>query len=259
MEIQKKILHQLPNGYFQCVITSPPYWGQRDYNNPNQIGLERTLDEYINDISSIFDLVSGLLAKNGTIWLNMGDAYTSGNRKYRAYDKKNPARAMNYRPDTPPGLKKKDLIGLPWRVAFEIQKKGYYLRNDIIWHKPNAMPESVKDRPYRNHEYLFLFSKSERYYFDNKGLLEENGKSRRSVWEIKANYCKGLHCATFPEELIEPCILSSTKKGDWILDPFFGSGTVGLVCERLGRNYVGIEINEDYVRLSNERLSKYKN
>ena len=161
---------------------------------------------------------------------------------------------MSVRPDTPEGLKPKDLLGIPWRLALALQDDGWYRRSDIIWNKPNCQPESVKDRPTRAHEYLFLLSKSERYYYDYEAIREENGRNRRSVWNVNTQPFLGAHFATFPPKLIEPCILASTKPGDYVLDPFFGSGTVGLVCEQQGRKYVGIEINPLYIELAAKRL-----
>lgn len=248
------VLGRLPDRSVQSVITSPPYWGLRDYNLPGQIGLEKTLPQFLNRLTAIFSEVKRVLKDDGTLWLNIGDGYTSGNRGWRAPDKKNAARAMNVRPDTPEGLKPKDLLGVPWRLAFRLQEDGWYLRSDIIWHKPNAMPESVKDRPTRAHEYLFLLSKNEQYYYDRTAILERNGRNRRSVWNVNTLPLSLPHAATFPPALVRPCILASTRPGDWVLDPFFGSGTVGLVCEEAGRNYVGIELHPEYVRLAAERL-----
>jgi len=250
-----KILKKIPSNSIQCVVTSPPYWGMRDYGSIDEIGAEPTIDEYLNDLSNIFNEINRVLKADGLLWLNIGDTYTSGNRKYRAQDKKNPARGMQSRPDTPKGLKPKDLIGLPWRLAFLLQKDGWYLRSDIIWYKPNAMPESVKDRPNRNHEYIFMFSKSEKYFFNQDSLIDKSGKRKRSVWEvpIKANNLK--HNAIFPKDLITPCIKSSTNLGDLVLDPFFGSGTVGLVCEELNRKYIGIELNPQYIDIALIRLN----
>jgi site-specific DNA-methyltransferase (cytosine-N4-specific) len=245
---------RLPSKSCQCVVTSPPYWGLRDYDIEGQIGLEPTLDQFLNHLVALFSEIKRVLRDDGTLWLNIGDGYTSGNRGYRAPDKKNPARAMNVRPDTPEGLKPKDLIGVPWRLAFELQRDGWFLRSDIVWNKPNAMPESVKDRPTRSHEYLFMFSKSERYYYDRKAVLEGNGRNRRSVWNINTLPFTGAHFATFPPKLIEPCILAATKPGDYVLDPFFGSGTVGVVSRELGREYVGIELNPEYISIASNRL-----
>lgn len=248
------VLGEIPDESVQCVVTSPPYWGLRNYQVEGQIGLEDNLDDYINNLLKIFDHIYRILKTDGTVWFNIGDVYTSGNRTYRAADKKNGARELYNRPKTPEGLKPKDLVGVPWRVALKLQERGWYLRNDIIWHKPNAMPESVKDRPYRNHEYLFLFSKNEHYFFNNSGLVV-NSQKMRSVWKIASNSWRGLHSATFPDELILPCIKSSTKEGQIVLDPFFGTGTVGCVCEKLRRNYIAIELNKNFIK---EALSRIK-
>lgn len=249
------VLQRLPEASVQAVITSPPYWGLRDYNIPEQVGLEPTLPQFINRLTTIFREVRRILKDDGVFWLNIGDGYTSGNRGWRAPDKKNPARAMDVRPDTPEGLKPKDLLGIPWRLAFALQDDGWYLRADIIWNKPNAMPESVKDRPTRAHEYMFMCTKAERYYYNRKAILEPNGRNRRSVWDIHTQGFAGAHFATFPPRLIEPCILASTRPADIVLDPFFGSGTVGVVAQQLGRRYVGIELNPDYVNLAARRLA----
>jgi site-specific DNA-methyltransferase (adenine-specific) len=161
---------------------------------------------------------------------------------------------MSYRPKTPDGLKPKDLVGIPWRLAFALQEAGWYLRSDIIWEKPNCMPESVKDRPTRSHEYVFLFSKSLKYYYDCEYLRGQNGRNSRTIWSIPTEPFSGAHFATFPPKLIEPCIITGSAIGDWVLDPFFGSGTVGVVCEQQRRNYVGIELNPNYVNLSVDRI-----
>lgn len=253
------VLKKIPNETFKCCVTSPPYWGLRDYGIPNQIGAEAKLEDYILNLVEIFDEVRRVIKNDGTLWLNIGDSYTSGNRTWRDVDKKNPARAMDYRPPTPFGLKSKDLIGVPWRIAFALQASGWFLRSDIIWHKPNCQPESVKDRPTRCHEYIFLFSKSEMYYYDYEAILEQvdyNGRkrNRRTVWSINTEPFPGAHFATFPTTLIEPCILAGTRDGDKVLDPFFGSGTVGEVCIKLKRPFLGIEINPDYVELAKRRL-----
>lgn len=256
-------LYRLPSESVQCVITSPPYWGLRDYGIEAQIGLEPTLPQFINKLVAVFYEVRRVLKPNGILWLNIGDGYTSGNRGYRASDKKNPARAMTVRPDTPKGLKPKDLIGIPWRLAFALQDDGWYLRNDIVWHKPNAMPESVKDRPSRSHEYLFMLSKSETYAYDKDAIKEvgANGKlrNRRSVWSVNTQPFLGAHFAIFPTELIEPCVLSSSQEDEYILDPFFGSGTVGVVCQNHKRNFIGIELNPEYVSIAIDRLKSAEN
>ena len=249
------ILQRLPDASVQCVVTSPPYWGLRDYNIADQIGLEETLPQFVQKLRTVFSEVRRVLKDDGVFWLNIGDGYTSGNRRWRAPDKKNPARAMSVRPDTPDGLKPKDLLGIPWRLAFALQDDGWYLRADIVWNKPNAMPESVRDRPTRSHEYLFMFTKSERYFYDRATILEENGRNRRSVWNVHTQGFNGAHFATFPPKLVEPCILASSRPGDFILDPFFGSGTVGTVASENERHYIGIELNPAYVQLAAERLS----
>ncbi|MCP4626128.1 MAG: site-specific DNA-methyltransferase [bacterium] len=253
------VLKNYPDNTFKCCVTSPPYWGLRDYGIPNQVGAEFELLSYIENLRKIFIEVRRVLTIDGTFWLNIGDSYTSGNRGWRATDKKNPAREMKYRPPTPEGLKSKDLIGVPWRVAFALQEDGWYLRSDIIWHKPNCQPESVKDRPTRSHEYFFMFSKSEKYFYDHEAAKEpsnSNGKprNRRTVWSINTEGFPAAHFATFPPALIEPVIKVGSQKGDRVLDPFFGSGTVGQVCLNLERRFTGIELNEEYVSLAKKRL-----
>lgn len=258
-----KVLSRLKSKSVQSVITSPPYWGLRDYGYEGQIGLEKSLPQFVNHLVAIFEEVKRVLRDDGTLWLNIGDGYTSGNRGYRAPDKKNPARAMSIRPDTPEGLKPKDLIGIPWRLAFALQQAEWYLRADIVWHKPNAMPESVKDRPTRSHEYLFLLTKTEKYFYNHEAVKEETADKKlrnlRSVWSVNTQPSPWAHFATFPQTLITPCILSSTKPGDFILDPFFGSGTVGVACENSDRRYIGIELNPEYVALAAKRLEAEEN
>lgn len=256
------VLSSRPDGAFRCCVTSPPYWGLRDYDIKGQIGAEDELRSYIAALVRVFAEVRRTLADDGTLWLNIGDAYTSGNRRWRATDKKNPARAMHYRPSTPEGLKPKDLIGVPWLLALALQKDGWYLRSDIIWHKPNCQPESVKDRPTRCHEYLFLFSKSERYFYDAEAIREPaNGsgqlRNRRSVWSINTEPYPEAHFATFPPMLVEPCVLAGSRAGDVVLDPFFGSGTVGDVCVRLHRKFTGIELKPEYAMLAERRLERW--
>jgi len=253
------VLPQLEVGRFRCCVTSPPYWGLRDYGFPGQIGSEDRLEDYITSLVAVFNEVRRVLADDGTLWLNLGDSYTSGNRTWRDADDKNPARAMDYRPPTPEGLKPKDIIGVPWRVAFALQSGGWYLRSDIIWHKPNCQPESVKDRPTRSHEYVFLFSKTERYFYDHEAVMEpanSNGgrRNRRTVWSITTEPFPGAHFATFPPKLVEPCVLAGSEPGDVVLDPFFGSGTVGEVCIKLQRRFLGIEIKQEYADLAKSRL-----
>ena len=256
-------LTYLEDKIFQCCITSPPYWGLRDYDIAGQIGAEESLNDYIADLVVIFREVRRTLSDDGTLWLNIGDSYTSGNRTWRDTDKKNAARAMSYRPPTPPGLKPKDLIGIPWRLAFALQQDGWYLRADIIWHKPNGQPESVKDRPTRSHEYIFLFSKSEKYYYDYEAIKEsaKNGsdlRNRRTIWSINTEGFKGAHFAVFPPKLVQLCLLAGSKPDSIILDPFLGSGTVAQVCLENRRKCIGVELNPEYAELAHERVSKAK-
>ena len=254
-----EILRDLRSESFRACVTSPPYWGMRDYGVPGQVGAETELSEYIGKMRTIFAEVRRVLTPDGTLWLNLGDCYTSGNRTWRARDRKNPARAMRYRPPTPEGLKPKDLVGVPWRVALALQEDGWFLRSDIIWHKPNCQPESVKDRPTRAHEYLFLFSRSVKYHYDHGAVMEpglSNGglRNRRTVWSIKTRPAQGAHFSTFPPELIRPCVLAATEPCDPVLDPFFGSGTVGQVCLELDRKFLGVELKQEYAALAMRRL-----
>ena len=255
----RRKLADFPDQSFQTCITSPPYWGLRDYDHPGQIGAEPIISDYIKDLVDVFREIRRTLKDDGTFWLNIGDAYTSGGRTWRAPDKKNPGRAMTYRPDTPEGLKPKDLIGLPWRLAFALQADGWYLRSDIIWNKPNCQPESVKDRITRSHEYVFLFSKSERYLFNQDAITEPalgggGRKNRRSVWNINTEGFKGAHFAVFPSALVELCCLAGSEEGHHVIDPFLGSGTVGAVAKKLHRRCVGIEMNPDYAKLAATRI-----
>ena len=254
----RDVIRQLPSDTFQCVITSPPYWGVRDYGVDNQIGAEADLRQYIKHLVKVFREVRRVLKPDGTFWLNIGNTYSSGGRKWRDADDKNKGRAMSYRPPTPLGLKKKDLIGVAWLLALECQEDGWYLRNDIIWNKPNCQPESVKDRLTVSHEYLFMFSKSERYYFDQDAIKENtangNGrKNKRTVWSINTEPCLDAHFAVFPRALIRPCILAGSRKDDIVLDPFYGAGTVGIVTKELGRKCVGIELNDEYLYIAGKR------
>ena len=253
------ILKAIPEATFACCVTSPPYWGLRDYGIPHQIGAEAELEDYISNLVAVFREVRRTLKEDGTLWLNIGDSYTSGNRKWRDTDDKNPARAMDYRPPTPRGLKPKDMIGVPWRLAFALQADGWYLRADIIWHKPNCQPESVKDRPTRSHEYVFLLSKSKHYHYDHESVLvpsASQGKPRnlRTVWSINTEAFPEAHFATFPPALVEPCVKAGSRRGDFLLDPFFGAGTVGLVCMRMKRRILGIELNPEYAEIARSRL-----
>jgi len=251
----RRALRRFPAGAFRATVTSPPYWSLRDYGIPGQIGLEGSLDRYLQSLVRAFAEVRRVTAEDGTLWLNIGDSYTSGGRTWRAPDRKNPVRAMNVRPPTPRGLKPKDLIGVPWRLAFALQRSGWFLRADVVWSKPNCQPESVKDRPTRSHEYLFLFSKREQYRYRADAVRGPNGRNLRTVWEVQTQPFREAHFATFPPALVEPCVALSTGEGDLVLDPFCGSGTTGAVALALGRRFVGVELNPEYVQIAARRLS----
>lgn len=245
-----------PEESVQAVVTSPPYWSLRNYGIEGQIGLEESVDEFVKALTVVFDRIHRVLRKDGVLWLNIGDSYTSGGRTWRAPDRKNRARAMDLRPATPAGLKPKDLVGVPWRLALALQAAGWYLRSDVIWNKPNAQPESVADRPTRSHEYLFMFTKSERYFYDVAAVRGPNGRRLRTVWDVQTHAvpeARG-HFATFPPALVEPCVLTSSRPGEMVLDPFAGSGTTALVAGRLGRRFVGVELHPEYVTLADRRL-----
>lgn len=252
-----RTLEAVPANSIQTVVTSPPYWSLRDYDADGQIGREEPLPHFLDSLVSIFAEVHRTLKDDGTVWVNIGDSYTSGNRGWRAPDRKNPARAMSMRPKTPDGLKPKDLIGVPWRFALRMQEAGWYLRSDIIWHKPNTQPESVRDRPTRSHEHIFLFTKSEKYQYNIDAVRGPNLRRLRDVWEIHTQGYAGAHFATFPDELVRRCTLIGSGPGDYVLDPFLGSGTTGAVAHRHQRRFVGCEVNPDYVPLIQERVSTY--
>lgn len=249
-----ELLKTVPDGTFQTTITSPPYWSLRDYGIEGQVGAEGTIDEYIANLVALFEEVRRTTREDGTLWLNVGDSYTSGGRTWRAPDKKNPIRAMDIRPPTPEGLKPKDLIGVPWRLALALQEAGWYLRADVIWHKPNCQPESVKDRPTRAHEYLFLFSKNERYKYDPDAVRGPNDRNLRTVWDIKTKPYRGAHFATFPLDLIKPSVLLTTSPNDLVLDPFIGSGTTGIAALKAWRRFIGIELNPEYIAIAEDRI-----
>ena len=254
-------LRRFADETFQCCVTSPPYWGLRDYGVDGQIGAEIKVEDYVADLVAVFRDVRRVLRSDGTLWLNIGDSYTSGGRTWRDADGKNPARGMSYRAPTPDGLKPKDMIGVPWRLAMALQADGWYLRADIIWHKPNCQPESVKDRPTRSHEYVFLLSKSEQYFYDHEAMKEpstngQSARNRRTVWSINTEPYSGAHFAVFPPELARLCVMGGAQPGSAVLDPFMGSGTTGAVCLDTGRYFVGIELNPYYANLARERLSQ---
>ncbi len=250
------VLRGLPSGLVRTVVTSPPYWSLRDYSIAGQLGLEDDPDLYVASLVQVFEEVRRVLADDGCMWLNIGDSYTSGGRTWRAPDKKHPARAMQTRPPTPAGLKPKELVGIPWKLAFALQAAGWYLRADLIWNKPNKLPESVKDRPTRSHEYLFMLTKSERYYYDNQAVRGENGRNLRTVWNIHTLPIKDVHFATFPPKLVEPCIRLTSRPGEIVLDPFLGSGTVAVVAAQEGRAFLGIELNPEYVEIAKARIAQ---
>ena len=265
-----------PESVNTCV-TSPPYYNLRDYGTSGQIGTENTPEEYIDKLAAVFQEVRRVLRPDGTLWVNIGDSYAA---------KSGPQ---------PSGYKGKDLIGVPWMLAFALRRDGWYLRQDIVWQKPNAMPESVKDRCTKSHEYVFLLSKSARYYFDAAAIREKAAESsvarykcafysgkkdlagfgrkssvhpntpgmrvftgyrnKRSVWSISTAGFRGAHFAVFPEKLVEPCVLAGCPEGGTVLDPFAGSGTTGVVAKRLHRNFLGIEINAEYVSMAADRIA----
>lgn len=347
----REVLRDLPAESVHTVCTSPPYFGLRDYDAEGQIGLEATPDDYVQSLVEVFREVRRVLRKDGTVWLNLGDSYTSGGRTWRAGDPKDGkgGRANDYRPETPNGLKPKDLIGIPWRAALALQADGWYLRQDIIWHKPNPMPESVRDRCTKAHEYIFLLTKSPQYFYDmesvkeasaegpqkpcgskNTGIIrgESETRNRRSVWSIATRPYKGSHFATWPPVLVQPMVRAGTSErgccvecsspwkrlvrtqapkgtkaslggdpsrrdggyrardttgrggnvlatlrihtSEWeptctcetqsttrctVLDPFSGSATTGMVALKEGRNYIGIDLNADYLELAKARLA----
>ena len=253
----------------KMCVTSPPYYGLRDYGGEeDQIGMEESPEKYVDQLVDVFRSVKEVLTDDGTLWLNIGDSYYN----YRSdgnYPKQTVSKTRQDLPTKTPvrgnkleGYKSKDLIGIPWLLAFALRKDGWYLRQDIIWNKPNPMPESVKDRCTKSHEYIFLLSKSKNYYYDNESIKEptkegETTKNKRSVWTVNKKPYKGAHFATFPPELIEPCIKAGSQKGDIILDPFIGSGTTAMVAKSLGRHYIGCELHESYNDLIQNRVSQY--
>ena len=266
----RNILPTLETKSVQCVVTSPPYYNLRDYGVNMQIGQEATYQEYIDNLVSVFREVRRVLKDDGTVWLNLGDSY-AGSGQGGNLDKNKKLKSMTPLKQTPlAGLKKKDLIGIPWRVAFALQEDGWYLRQDIIWHKPNVMPESVKDRCTKSHEYIFLLSKHKNYYFDAEAIKEPvvsikgNNKTFRNggVYTKGQSYfnSKKIEAETHgnkPLGLVIPWVLAGTREGDVILDPFFGSGTVAEAAALLNRNWLGIDINPDYEPLYKQRLALF--
>jgi DNA modification methylase len=301
-----EVLSTLPDGAANMCVTSPPYWGLRDYGVDGQLGLEATPEEYVCRMVDVFREVRRVLRDDGTLWLNIGDSYTSGGRNGYDHDPR-PGRndrpagkleggkttvdmATIPRPGMPVGCKPKDLVGIPWMLAFALRADGWYLRSDIIWSKPNPMPESVTDRPTKAHEYLFLLSKRERYYYDADAIREaaefgrrewvggaeavlagvgidghrassyvkggdpSAGRNKRTVWTIATEPYPEAHFATFPTALVTPCVLAGCPEGGTVLEPFAGSGTTLAVAKQLGRKSIGIELNAEYCGLAERRL-----
>ena len=280
----------------RMCVTSPPYYGLRDYGGEeSQIGQEQSPEEFIDELVKVFREVRNVLTDDGTCWVNLGDSYYNY-RKDGCIPKQTFASNRQDLPETTPrrsnklkGLKEKDLIGIPWMFAFAMRADGWHLRQDIIWHKPNPMPESVRDRCTKAHEYIFLFSKQKNYFYDNEAIKEDakdwgtrdrskgkytsnndygqtphSGltksyakKNKRLVWSVTKKPYKGAHFATYPPDLIEPCILAGSEKGDIVLDPFMGSGTTAAVAKSLGRDYIGCELHEDYGNLIEKRVKEY--
>ena len=318
-------LRTLPGESVNCCVTSPPYWGLRDYGVSGQIGLEKTPEEYVARLVEVFREVRQVLRDDGTLWLNLGDSYASGKGTYynpgggedslgkvRKEEGAHPLDRGNVSDLHKSGLKPKDLVGIPWRVAFALQADGWWLRSDIIWHKPNPMPESVRDRPTKAHEHIFLLAKNKTYYYDQDAIKETavcgwNGskfdvgktgehqlgraqkvrpsalkgsfkgkteamadtgqnafravvdmRNKRDVWTVSTRPFKGAHFAVFPPDLIQPCILAGCPKDGIVLDPFFGAGTTGLVAVQEGRNYIGIELNSEYVEIAKARIAHWR-
>ena len=290
----KETLKQFPRGSAQKCVTSPPYYGLRDYGGEtDQIGQEDTPEQFVDNLVSVFREVRDVLKDDGTLWVNIGDSYYNYRPGTGGLPKQTVSKTSqdlptqcNRRANKLDGLKEKDLIGIPWMLAFALRADGWYLRQDIIWHKPNPMPESVRDRCTKSHEHIFLLSKNKKYYYDNEaikepvkqdwgtrnrdagkyhnpgtGLQPHSGltksyerKNKRSVWTVNKKPYKGAHFATYPEELIEPCILAASRPGDTILDPFMGSGTTAYVARKHDRHYIGCELHEDYGSLIQKRI-----
>ena len=291
----RETLKNVTNSSVQMCVTSPPYYGLRDYGGEkNQIGQEQTPEQFIDELVKVFREVKRTLKDDGTLWLNIGDSYYNYRpSKGKSYPKQTVSKTKQDLPDYSSkrnnklsNLKEKDLIGIPWMLAFALRADGWYLRQDIIWHKPNPMPESVKDRCTKSHEYIFLLSKNKKYYYDNEAIKEPvkqdwgtrnraNGKyhnsgsglqphsgltksyttkNKRSVWSITNKPYKHAHFATFPPDLIVPPILAGSKKGDIVLDPFMGSGTTGMVAKEHGRYFIGCELHDDYSELIRQRM-----
>lgn len=311
MDFINKILHgdcldvlkTLPDKSIDCCVTSPPYWGLRDYGVDGQLGMETTPEEFVGSLVSVFTEVKRVLKDEGTLWLNLGDSYYGGGWKGAALNENSGdiqkghkgthcGQNINHDPKHPI-IKTKDLVGVPWMTAFALRASGWYLRQDIIWHKPNPMPESVTDRCTKSHEYIFLMSKSQKYYFDYEAIQTDSKaesldrakhgwsptklnvdvggpkneqfdsmgerwvkekSNKRDVWTVNTMSYKEAHFATFPEKLITDCIKAGCPKGGVVLDPFMGAGTTAVVARKLNRNFIGIELNPKYIEIANKRL-----
>ena len=317
-----EVLKSLPDNSIDCCVTSPPYYALRDYGCDGQIGLEETPEKYIESLCDVFSEVRRVLTPEGTLWLNIGDSY-NGNKvgNTEVVKNKKVSESNDFHKKLWGGAKPKDLIGVPWMLAFSLRSQGWYLRQDIIWHKPNPMPESVTDRCTKSHEYIFLMSKSQKYYFDYEAIQEpcadqsrtnyacgnrtnginkdrndndfgersknwkprtkncqydgqkpnsfhlsrENGepdkeyyvRNKRDVWSVNVKPCSEAHFATYPFELIKPCILAGCPENGIVLDPFMGSGTTAIVARSLNRNYLGVELNPEYIKIAHKRLEKH--
>jgi DNA modification methylase len=304
-----EVMRTWPDQCVQTCVTSPPYYGLRDYGHDGQIGLEETPEAYVQKMVEVFREAKRVLKDDGTLWLNLGDSYSShkdcksigqtiakGTTRETAHEiEYGKSRVRDGKMLKSQGLKNKDLIGIPWMVAFALRADGWYLRQDIIWHKPNPMPESVTDRCTKAHEYIFLLSKSQRYYYDsdaikeplsqatiddlanrknmnNKGdhggtrkdlarsrdeyVPDDGMRNKRSVWTVTTKPYTGAHFATFPYDLIAPCILAGAPEEGIVLDPFMGSGTTAHTALRLGRQYIGCELNPEYIKLAQQRLAQ---
>lgn len=299
------VLKTFPEKSINCCITSPPYYGLRDYGVDGQIGNEESPEEYIEKLVSVFDEVKRVLTDDGVLWLNLGDCWAGSNQgagtknptaKQASNHGTNYMTTENHKSKLAKlnGYKPKDLIGIPWMAAFALRDAGWYLRQDIIWAKGNPMPESVRDRCTKSHEYIFLLTKSRKYYFDSESIKEprvsqhgsgnkerkqrpnsdvlhkgnqagsipydgsETLRNKRDVWNINTKPCKEAHFATFPDTLIEPCVLAGCSENGIILDPFMGAGTTGMVAKKHNRNYVGIELNPEYIKIAENRIENYQ-
>ena len=251
----------------QMCVTIPPYFGLRNYGHEGQIGLEKTPEQYIAAMVEVFRCVRDVLADDGTLWLNIGDSYAA-NRSYQVPSTKGGKKhsetqaAGGRSSKVPHGMKPKDLMGIPWSLAFALRADGWWLRQEIIWHAPNSMPERVTDRCVGAHEHVFLLTKSKRYFFDFAAIQESavdgTKRRKRDVWAVNTAAYKGAHGAVFPPALIEPCILAGSRPGDIVFDPFMGSGTTAAVALQHGRQYLGCELNAEYGALQAERINEAK-